>query len=349
MKIAYIITGLARGGAESQLATVCNHLKDNHDVAVFSIAGNKEIIERFQGVNVHFFPLRNISNFFRLYRELSRFNPDVVHSHMIHSNIIAPIYSRLLKVPCFVTSHNINEGSPVRFSVLKLVVRLFNPHVSHVSGKGRDDYLKNGVSCNEDLYINPVALGKFSLGSTVRNEKVKWINVASLTEQKRHDRLLKVFSRYLIHYPEDELEIIGSGPNLLECNKLIQKYNIGSNVTMLGARDDINSLLGGADYFVLSSDWEGLPVSIIESLSSNVPVISTNCGDIDSVIHEGFNGFLSFKDDNSLLESMIKARALSAEEYSKVSKQCSESTERFDVNHIVNVLESLYKSRLSSL
>ncbi|WP_413282522.1 glycosyltransferase [Vibrio sp. MA40-2] len=345
MRIAYIITGLARGGAEAQLATVSKHLSANHDVAIFSIANNRDLIKRFEGVEVNYFPLTKIANLYHLYKALCKFKPDVLHSHMIHSNILSPIYAKLMSVPCFITSHNTNEGNKMRFEVLKILVKIFKPHVSHVSNKGRLNYLEQGFLEPIELYTNPVSLEKFSLGNTKRNHQVKWINIASLTDQKRHDRLLKVLKKYLVNYPEDILQIVGSGKNFAKIKMLIEEYNLHDNVIMLGPRDDINLLLNESDYFVLSSDWEGLPVSVIESLSSNVPVVSTDCGDISSVVTEGVNGYLAKIGERELLEAMLKARKVDDLAYERLSENSNKSVQRFDVHNVVTLLEELYRSK----
>ncbi|MGR5167025.1 glycosyltransferase [Vibrio astriarenae] len=347
MKIAYIITGLACGGAEAQLATVCRNLKCNHEIVVYSIAENRDLLSRFEGVTVKFFPLKSFRNLIGIYNDLRIFNPDVIHSHMIHSNIIAPFLSKVLGKPCVITSHNTNEGGGLRFFILRLVVLLFKPHVTHVSKKGANSYIKKKLTPSVDIYTNPVSLSDFSCGKDTRNENVVWINVASLTDQKNHERLIFCFEKLIAHFPDDQLIIVGSGPNEESCMEQICALGIESNVKLLGSRNDINSLLGSSDYFVLSSDWEGLPVSAVEALSSKVPVVSTNCGDLDTIITNGYNGFLSNLSTSDFFQTMLIARTVDDNTYFELAANAKKSINKFDIDNVVERLEQKYFSMVS--
>nr|WP_025532725.1 glycosyltransferase [Vibrio parahaemolyticus] len=347
MKIAYIITGLKFGGAEVQLATVCNEIKLNHkshEVKVFVLSEHDDLIYRFNGTDVTFCNLKKVSGFTDLYSKLKLFSPDVIHSHMIHANIISPMLAFFVNSTCFITSHNTNEGSYFRIKLLKLICKIFSPHVSHVSKKGIQSYLEKNVSKEVLLYINPIDLRKFVAKSNGRNNDVVWINVASLTHQKRHDRLINVFAEFSKLYPNDILKIVGEGPLLSECEALIESKGLSKKVFLEGRRSDIPDLLYQSDYFVLSSDWEGLPVAIIESLSTGTPVIATRCGDVDTVIVEQFNGYLSDAgDDKALLDSMVKARSISDEEYSSIANNSKCSVQKFSSKEIVNNLLEMYR------
>ena len=80
-----------------------------------------------------------------------------------------------------------------------------------------------------------------------------------------------------------------------------------------------------------------------EAVSQGVPVVSTNCGDIDSVIVNGHNGFLSKRSKDSLLKSMKIARELDEVEYVEMSRNAIASANKFEVSNISNQLISSYK------
>lgn len=347
MKIAYVITGLACGGAEVQLATICNELKNKHSLRVYSIAPCNEIIDRFKGVDVVFYDLTNPMNIFKIFFDLKTFDPDVIHSHMIHSNIISPLLAFLLRKKCFITSHNTNEGSALLSAFLKFSVRIFKPKVSHVSLKGVDSYKSGGLSDNIELYLNPIDLSKFSSGNINRNSLIKWVNIASLTKQKRQDRLIFVFDKYLKLYPDDKLYIYGSGPEKEALKDIIRNLGRSSSIILEGQCNDISNVLSTTDYFILTSDWEGLPVSIIEALSSNVPVVSTDCGDISTVIKDAYNGLICSKNESEILESMLNIRKLSNDDYKRMANNANVSTRKYSVDSIASRLVNDYESSQS--
>ena len=112
-------------------------------------------------------------------------------------------------------------------------------------------------------------------------------------------------------------------------------------MTFLGSVSDVPERLAAADVFVLSSDYEGLPLSGLEAMASGLPIIATEVGGMADIVTD--NGILVEKGDAKALgEAMIKIasdRSL-MESYSRKS---FENVRRYDVAHFVKQYESLYE------
>lgn len=350
MKIAYVITGLACGGAESQLAVLANEMAKTSKVKVFSIAENKEMLNRFSDLDVEIIPIKSLSSLLRFFFALKKYSPDVIHSHMIHANMISVVTAFLLNIVCYCTSHNTNEGSKKRVYFATFLYRIFKPKLSHVSAVGINNYKRiYKVKGDIDIYINPIDFSKFNTKGCKQIDKLAtWINVASLTNQKRHDRLLYSFNEYLKIYPKDKLSIVGTGENEQQLVDLINELNLNEHVTLLGRRDDIPTLLTASEYFILSSDWEGLPVAVIEALKAGLPVISTNCGDLPEIIRNDVNGILCEHDTKSLTAAMLKIKKLGDNEYQTMSNQATNSVDKFDVKQIATYWRENYISNITA-
>lgn len=95
---------------------------------------------------------------------------------------------------------------------------------------------------------------------------------------------------------------IGDGP-LFEANVAYAKaLHIGSAVTFLGARTDVEKLLPQYDLFLLLSNWEGFPISIIEAMRAGLPVMASNVGGVKEAVTHGETGWLIPRDDSTLLQ-----------------------------------------------
>lgn len=322
MKIEYIITGLECGGAEKQLLDCAKIMKSKgHAVNIISIASNRTLLNFFidEKIDVIFFDLTKKLNIIALIKYIRSSKPDIIHSHMIHSNIVACILKVFYKgCKLFCTSHNINEGDAIILYMRNILYKFVKPHVSHVSQLGLDSYstfLPKKVLT--DCYKNPIDLANFN--PVDLNTKIRvWICVASFTRQKRHDRLLAAFSQLLNTYPDEQLVLVGDGPLFKDCKEISIKLGIDKQVKFMGLRDDIPQLLSQSFSFVMSSDWEGLPVSIIEAMAAGLPIVSTICGDIPSLVENHFNGFLSEdKTSESLCKRMIDL--IESENYKQLS------------------------------
>jgi glycosyltransferase involved in cell wall biosynthesis len=88
------------------------------------------------------------------------------------------------------------------------------------------------------------------------------------------------------------LVIVGDGPERPSLEAELQLLGIDDRVQLAGERDDVRDLLADADIFVLSSVSEGLPVSVLEAMAAELPVVASRVGGVPELVADGENGFL---------------------------------------------------------
>ncbi len=110
-----------------------------------------------------------------------------------------------------------------------------------------------------------------------KEETFNFINLGRLARQKGQWFLIRSFKRVVNQHPNAKLFILGEGILRNELEKLINKLELEENVYLLGEQKNIFPFLKKCDCFILSSLWEGLPLVLIEALSLDLPVISTDC------------------------------------------------------------------------
>jgi len=141
----------------------------------------------------------------------------------------------------------------------KLVKTIYNLHPI-------DSYIKKSKKP-----LNKKYLGIFDEKSYL------FITVGRIDSQKGHYFLLRSFKLVVNENSNTKLIIIGEGPLRSKLYELISELNLGNKVFLLGNQDNIFPFIKKANCFVFSSIWEGLPNVIIEALSTNIPIISTDC------------------------------------------------------------------------
>jgi glycosyltransferase involved in cell wall biosynthesis len=99
--------------------------------------------------------------------------------------------------------------------------------------------------------------------------------LARLVDQKRHDLLLEAWRDQA---PDAVLLLAGDGPNRARIEAQVADLGLGGRVRVLGARTDVDWLLAAADVSVLATDWEGLPISVLEAMAAGVPVVASAVG-----------------------------------------------------------------------
>jgi glycosyltransferase involved in cell wall biosynthesis len=117
--------------------------------------------------------------------------------------------------------------------------------------------------------------------------------IASLTEGKGIQYLLKAADRVLLTFPETVFLIVGDGPLMQELRRLAASYSLDNRVFFLGTRNDIQNILAVSDLFVLPSLSEAFGMVNIEAMAAGKPVIATRTGGIPEVVADGESGYLA--------------------------------------------------------
>jgi glycosyltransferase involved in cell wall biosynthesis len=88
--------------------------------------------------------------------------------------------------------------------------------------------------------------------------------------------------------------IVGEGPDRVRLEELAKRNNVSSNIIFTGSvpEEDLRHLYAGANFFVLPSISEGLPLTVLEAMSSGTPVVANNINGIPEVVQHGYNGLL---------------------------------------------------------
>lgn len=116
--------------------------------------------------------------------------------------------------------------------------------------------------------------------------------VAALRPEKDHPLFLKAAARVVQQAPKSHFVIVGDGPERPAIEALRDELGLQNHVTMTGSRSDIPELLSAMDCFALTSKNEASPVSILEAMSTELPVIAPRVGSIPDAVDDGTNGLL---------------------------------------------------------
>jgi len=116
--------------------------------------------------------------------------------------------------------------------------------------------------------------------------------VAALRPEKNHRMFVEVADRVLQRLPQTHFVIVGDGPERSAIEQACRTCGLTDRVHLLGTRHDTDQILPGFDLFLLTSDNEASPVSILEALACEVPVVSTDVGSIAETVKEQETGSL---------------------------------------------------------
>lgn len=328
--VAFLVTGSGLGGAEFEVRHLALSLKQRGwavgVISMQAIGAPFNDLEE-QGIRTAGLGMRkgvpDLRGLLQLRAVLSDWRPALLHGHMFHANILARV-SRLVSPPQIVLStiHSQSEGGYWRYAAYRLTNRLskVTTAVSRVAAAeatkkgaappGTIVYVPNGLITSEyknDPLARTACREEMGLGNCFF-----WLAVGRLARPKNYPNLLSAFSIVRRAQPESRLAIAGQGPLDAALREQIVALDLSDAVRMLGIRRDVPQLMQAADGFVLSSDWEGLPMVLLEAGASGLPIVSTRVSGTADALDPDRSGLLCDPGDpRALASAMLRLMALS--------------------------------------
>jgi len=121
--------------------------------------------------------------------------------------------------------------------------------------------------------------------------------VGRLSRAKRPDVALEVLKAVRVRFPSAELHIVGGGPEESHVRSLVGELGLADSVRLLGRRDQVADVLAEAECLLLTSDWEGCPIAVLEAMAAGVPVVATDVGGVPELVADGETGLLAHARD----------------------------------------------------
>jgi glycosyltransferase involved in cell wall biosynthesis len=299
--------------------------------------------------------------FVSICREIRRFRPHIVHTHTAKAGVLGRIAAVLTGVPVRVhTFHgHVLHGyfSPRVTRLVALVERMLARRTTALVAVGeqvRDELLAAGIARRDQFTVIPpgvalpaevdraearIALGLSSDGPVV-------LFVGRLTAVKRLDRLLEAFAEVRDRVGDAVLVVAGDGDLAEEVRSAAT--SLGEAVVLLGWQTDIARLYASADLVVISSDNEGMPVTLLEAAMAGVPGVTTNVGSAAEVVEHGVTGLVVPPDAGALASAMVEL-LLDADRRSVMGRAAADrAVARFGSARLVTDHAVLYRSLLES-
>lgn len=362
MRILHIHPSMKGGGIEAMICGLANEMAKTEDVTVCGIFKPKENDVFWKRISsdikrVHLGksnPGFSLSEIFKIYSFIKKGKFDVVNLHgFLYYYLIAVILLHR-KVKFFYTVHSDammeNSTWDRRLIFLKRFCFKYNwvrpITISEVSRESFTQFynmdsrlIPNGV---QRVNINELeTLDEYRITPSTK----LFIHAGRINRAKNQVVLCKVFKQ-LINEGYDIVLLIVGANNDPEIYSQIEPY-FCERIKYLGERDNIPQLMAHCDAMCLPSIWEGLPVTLLESLSVGCIPICSPVGGIPNVINDGVNGFLSKSScENDYTLVVKRYLALSTDGCKIIKTNCIKSFEEFDIsNTTINYLD-YYKEAL---
>ena len=223
------------------------------------------------------------------------FRPDVVHAHTFSlESEMGVVIKRHFGCPLVVTTHGSDTTVRVNNGELqKLRDYCENVDVVVTVSKALEDRLRR---CGTKTEIRTIHNGFHDEGIKECVEKVSCscLQVSNLIELKQIPVTIRAFEKIYRKYPQARLTIIGRGPDREMLESLCSDLNISDVVTFTGQlqHQDVMERMAKAQFYIMPSVREGLPIAYLEAMGMGCVVVGTATEGIAEVVDDGENGFL---------------------------------------------------------
>jgi glycosyltransferase involved in cell wall biosynthesis len=331
--------------------------------SISSFKGCGEIIP----IKVHyskFTPRSDLHYFIDLVALLRARRFDVVHLSAAKAALYGRLAARIADVPIVIfNAHGfpfhdfLNPVARITLSTIEKILSRYCTDMVVCCGEAVHAYalshnivprsrlvtIENGIEIPQTLHNRETARRMLGLAQKIPVV----VTVGRLARQKAPENFLQAAASVIREVSDVRFLMVGDGPMRSHLQTLAERLGIAASVQFLGFRSDVPLILRAADIFALFSRWEGLPLTILEAMAAERPVVATAVdGNVEAVEH-GRTGLVSPAEDieqfASNLTTLVRASDR-AREMGVAGRQLV--TERFGVERMAQRLSDLYQQQL---
>lgn len=373
LRVLHVIGGGEFGGAEQHILNLVTTFPEAEvDVAVVCFY-DALFAEKLRAAGIKVMALNQFGRFdIRLLQALRRtflaFGPTIIHTHGIKANFFSRLAALGMKVPLVTTVHSslrYDYAGALAYAIVSLMersTRHWNRHYVAISGAIADVLREQGVkpsaisviyngmdlSCYQQEQLRESDRSRFRAEWNVPQDAFLFGTVARFVPVKGLPILLDAFHA-LVQGKKDApyLVLVGDGSERQALEAKVQELGLADRVRFAGFRQDIPACLHAIDGFVHSSLYEGLGYTLIEAMSSKVPVIASNVGGVKEFVYHGRTGLLVEPNDPAALAQAMEQLWASPQLRETLVQNALEKVEAtFTIRQMTAQILSLYRKLL---
>ena len=285
---------------------------------------------------------------------------DLIHCHLPWSGFLGRLVYSKTKIPVIYTEHNIQEryhiatkslnrltfnSQSIALGVSNDVTRSINENISPAIPVKT---LLNGVN-TQRFKKDPVKGIGIKEKYDIPGDAAVIGNIAVFRGQKGIPDWIKAFNKIIEGRENIYGILVGAGPLENEIEQQIRELGLTEKIKLAGLQTDTVSYFSAMDIFMMSSQFEGLPIALLEAMSMECAVVSTKAGGVVEVVREGEDGFLCEVGEWSCLAekvSFLLDNEFQMKDLQMAARQRVASA--FSLKSMVDKLEDLYESTLET-
>ena len=375
IKVMRIIARMNVGGPAVQISGLMRHFDKNKFeqilVTGYCAEDESDYLEtsatdvsatRIEGLGRSISLFGDLKALFKLVNLIRTFKPDIVHTHTAKAGVlgrIASILSGHKSIRIHTFHGHLLHGYFGKFKTLLVIyleraLALSTTKIFAVGSKVKDDLVNVKIAPKDKFIVMPPGLELRDMPT--RQEALKSLGldpskifcsfIGRITQIKRPDRFLSVVENSKKRNLNLHFIVAGAGDLLEETIANSKAKDLP--ITFLGWREDIETILSASDIVILTSDNEGMPLSLIQAGMAGKPVVTTNVGSVGEIVKDGVSGYITDFNPDQLSNSLEKL-STDPDLRNSMGKAAVElTTTNFGVMRLVTDHQKIYQSLTSN-
>ena len=306
-----------------------------------------------RGANVYHVTPKKVS-LFKYFMDLNKIikqgNYSIVHAHQNEKSYFSLLIAKFNKVPVRIAHAHTCMGNPnkiyLNLKLQQLFIRMVCTDYAFCGiaaknwclGKNIDGtWIRNGIDVDKFKYNN-LSRTKIRKKYNINDDEKVLGMVCRLSPEKNISLALTIFSKLHEKNPKYKMIIAGDGAEKISLQQLTQKLNVEQNVNFVGRVNNSYEFYSAFDIFLLTSHYEGFPVSAIEAQCSGIPVVMSNSISSECIIQDNVVQYDILASPENWAD-IIDNIDLDRVEYDK-------KLDLFDIKNLGNQMDEYYYSLL---
>lgn len=352
MKIVFLAYLHGFGGAERQIVMLANSMAvRGHVVTLVSICADNNCYKLDKNVRYIFLPdrkkniLRLLTRYQDIRRLLKNIEPDLTVSFWFQSAYMTAIMKKSITGKVLYSERG-DPGDKEYMGLLGLVRTLTTHRIDGFvfQSTAAQAYFNDAIQKRSTVIPNPVFINPDDYPKPKERRNVI-VNVGRLHPQKNQKVLIDAFSIIAEDIPDYKLEIFGEGSLKESLQQQIKQLDLSERVLLKGTSDHIFNLIYDAGVFVLSSDYEGIPNTLLEAMTLGIPCITTDYrpGGACDIITTGENGVIVPVGDKEQLALKMLMMVQKRDIAERMAEKAMEGMKKYSPEIIYNKWEKYFK------
>ncbi|MBU1164160.1 glycosyltransferase family 4 protein [Patescibacteria group bacterium] len=367
LKILYLVTQSEMGGAQKYIFNLATALKEEFDVIV-GAGGQGELLNELakngvRTINLYFSrsisnPIKVISELIKLIIIIKKIRPDIVHLNSSKMGVVGSIAAKIAGVKkVFYTVHGFVFNEPMPKVAKKFYIYIeklsayFKDKLICVSEFDKSQGIKFNIAKSNKLTVVHNGINT-NLNFMTKDEARKKLNIhatnvigtiANFYPTKNLLTLIQAIPKIKEKFPNIKLIIIGDGLQKKLILNQITELSLDDNVILIGQKENAYKYLPAFDIYVCTSVKEGFPLSILEAMLAELPIVSTNVGGIPEMITNDYSGMLVDPKKPNLLAEKVNKLTVEDDNAKRLGKAAKKIVlEKFNLQNMVKNTKTQY-------